>query len=694
MENFIIYIAKASGLIALFLIAYYALLRKETFFASNRGFLMAGLLTSALLPFARYTKVIWVDPAPKSEVAEQAVQTVNLDQLMMMQQQMIASAKAHESFTINWWYVACAIYAIGMLFFFTRFIIDFIAIRRILKGNAIIKEGRYKLIDSKKVSSPFSFFNYIVYNSAVLNTEELESIISHEKVHSRQRHSADMIISQLFCIAFWFNPLVWLYKRSISQNLEFIADAVAIRQLADKKSYQKTLLKITLQPECIAITNHFYQSLIKKRIVMLNKKQSKRRNSWKYAIILPALAAFMLAFQVKVVAQEKATTISTASDEKTKVSVSIEKDATDKELAEEVKIFKDEFDADITFSNIKRNASGEITSIKVNVKDKTQSRDFMMMGNGKPIVSFNIEIEKNGDATENKIFFGNPGKNVSISAGTISVASNTANDTEPNFIARTSDDEDNASGNAGSATINPYKGALIIVNGVKQEKNTDVTQFQVPKGQSISYMNTLTPKEAKKKYGKEGKKGAVEIGTVKTPRNVLQISPNYTYKGDDEGQDMGYEMPPMPPMPPMEDIMSYARMGVNEGMKALSEIDWQKEMDFKGLSEEDRKEIQEEMKKARIEVEKAMNDPEIRKEMDEARSLSLARGMKAGAERGRAESIRKMSDSERLRADKERLQVQKELLQTKKELMKTEMELQKMKMELERDRQKLKKKSN
>jgi len=207
-------------------------------------------------------------------------------------------------------------------------------------------------------------------------------------------------------------------------------------------------------------------------------------------------------------------------------------------------------------------------------------------------------------------------------------------------------------------------------------------------------MNTLTPKEAKKKYGKEGKKGAVEIGTVKTPRNVLQISPNYTYNGNDEGQDMGYEMPPMPPMPPMEDIMSYARMGVNEGMKALSEIDWQKEMDFKGLSEEDRREIQEEMKKARIEVEKAMNDPEIRKEMDEARSLSLARGMKAGAERGRAESIRKMSDSERLRADKERLQVQKELLQKKKELMKTEMELQKMKMELERDRQKLKKKSN
>jgi hypothetical protein len=38
---------------------------------------------------------------------------------------------------------------------------------------------------------------------------------------------------------------------------------------------------------------------------MLNKNQSKKINSWKYALVLPALVAFCVLFQVKVVAQEK-----------------------------------------------------------------------------------------------------------------------------------------------------------------------------------------------------------------------------------------------------------------------------------------------------------------------------------------------------------------------------------------------------
>ena len=693
MEDFIIYIAKASGLIALFLIAYYALLRKETFFISNRGFLLAGLFTSALLPFAEYTKVIWVDPAPKVEAAEHTGQSIDLNQLMLLQQQMIMeTAKQEQSFTINWWYVACSIYVIGVLFFFTRLIIDFIAIRRILKGNKIVKESGYKLINSKKVSSPFSFFNYIVYNSAVLNTEELESIISHEKVHSRQRHSADIIISQLFCIAFWFNPFVWFYKKSISQNLEFIADAVAIRQLADKKIYQKTLLKITLQPECIAITNHFYQSLIKKRIVMLNKKQSKRRNSWKYAIVLPALAAFMLAFQVKVVAQEKSPAVNSVSQEKTKIAITVSKNDTDEELAEQAGIFKDEFDADVTFSNMTRNASGEITALTVTVKDKNNSRNYIVNGD-EPIKTFSIEMEKSSDTGENIISFGNFGKNNSITANNIRYASSDTlskkNIKAERPVVIASPAYENSNNNPVGTNI--YKGALVVVNGVKQEKDTDATQLQLPKGQTISYMNVLSAKEAKKKYGREAKKGAIEITTKKVAPNVISYPANYSYSySDEEDAREGFEMPPMPPMPPMDEIMGYARMGVNEGMKALSDIDWQKEMNFEGLSIEDRKEIQEEIKRAKIEIEKAMNDPDVKKAMTEH---SFAKGLKQGADRSKIERIREMGDRDRLRADKERLQAQRELMQAKKELFKAKMELQKARMELEKNKFKSKQKA-
>lgn len=278
-----------------------------------------------------------------------------------------------------------------------------------------MQQEDFKYIDSEAVQSPFSFFKYIVYNSAVLQPQEVDNIIAHEKVHSGQKHSLDVLVSQIFCIVFWFNPFAWLYKKAISQNLEFIADSVAAKQVIDVKAYQITLLKITMQPERIAITNHFYQSLIKKRIVMLNKQQSKRRNFYKYALIVPALMAFVLLSQVEVVAQEKEQTKKQPSAppknvNDLKIVMDVTSVATDKELKEDVAIFKQEFDADVTFTNIKRNAKGEITSIKATVKDKDHQANYpvyeISTNGNTPITAFTIDIEQDKKTGKNIINFG------------------------------------------------------------------------------------------------------------------------------------------------------------------------------------------------------------------------------------------------------------------------------------------------
>ena len=64
METIYLYFIKCFGLIALFFLAYYFLLRKETFFTGNRWFLLAGLFTSVLLPLVFFTKIVWIDPTP------------------------------------------------------------------------------------------------------------------------------------------------------------------------------------------------------------------------------------------------------------------------------------------------------------------------------------------------------------------------------------------------------------------------------------------------------------------------------------------------------------------------------------------------------------------------------------------------------------------------------------------------------
>jgi hypothetical protein len=309
MEAFYIYLIKSSGLIALFYLAYHFMLRKETFFTSNRWFLLLGLFTSVLMPLVVFTKIIWVEPTP-----------VNYDWSSLP-----ITTTVNEDHTEEYIYLGLTVlYFMGTLFLLTKFGFDFYSLQKVLKGKIIKLQADFKFIDLQDNLAPFSFFNTIVYNSSLYSSSELENILEHEKVHSEQNHTVDVLISRLFCILFWFNPFIWLYKKAILQNLEFIADKEATKKISDKKAYQLTLLKITTHENCVAITNHFYQSLIKKRIVMLNKNQSKKSNSWKYTLVLPALVAFVSLFQIEVVAQEKVKEETSKMESKNPVTTTLE----------------------------------------------------------------------------------------------------------------------------------------------------------------------------------------------------------------------------------------------------------------------------------------------------------------------------------------------------------------------------------
>lgn len=506
MESLFVYLAKASGLIALFFLAYYLFIKKETFFTSNRFFLLSGLFTSALLPFLVYTKIIWVDPLPP-------ITTFVIDGPILQS----ATVPQEPSFEINWWYIAAGIYFAGVLFFLIRFMADLFKIIRLLKGKEIKREKGFLLIDLEAIQSPFSFFRYIVYNSSLLQPNELKNIIAHEKVHSRQFHSIDMLISQLFCTLLWFNPFVWMYKKVISQNLEFIADAEATKEIPDVQAYQKTLLKITLQPECLGLTNHFYQSLIKKRIIMLNKEQSKKRNLWKYATVVPFLVTFIYLFQTEVIAQEK-TTKSTTENGKTttkfKIALEINKDSDEKELNEEKLYFKQEFDADIYFSNISRNAKGEITAIKVSVKDKDNQTSYPVYevtknkNNNSPIRPFSVAIEREEGTDKNIITFNDPVKRQVLSKGEIIKADN-------KDVTAQQDESPKENWTVNSITKNG-KESLIIINGVKQNPGEAVS---IPLHYEVDNVKALSHNEAVEKYGESAKDGAMEI-TLKEDKNT------------------------------------------------------------------------------------------------------------------------------------------------------------------------------
>jgi len=376
METLFIYLAKASGLLAVFYLAYHFLVRKETFFDGNRWFLLAGLFTSALLPLFFIKKIVWVE-RPK----------ISMEDLVAYTQHTVSNTKeiqAVEAF--DWMQLIWISYSLIALVLVMKIVLNLYSLYRMLRQQQMFKREGYTLVDLDDNISPFSFFNYIVYNSDFYTDDELQSIILHEQVHSKEHHSADILIAKLFCVVFWFNPFVWLYKKAIAQNLEYIADQKAIQQLDDRQAYQKALLKVVSHQNCLSITNHFYQSLIKKRIVMLNTNQSHKRNTWKYAVILPALLGFVLLFQIKVVAQEidLATWTKNISNNN-EVSVKIDKNCSDAQLKKEAAKLKDEHGVTLKFSKVKRNTLGEITCIKVSYKDENGKKGATQINGDEPI---------------------------------------------------------------------------------------------------------------------------------------------------------------------------------------------------------------------------------------------------------------------------------------------------------------------
>jgi hypothetical protein len=374
METIFIYLLKSSGLLALFFLAYYFLLRKETFFDGNRWFLLSGLITSLLLPLFFIKKVIYIE-RPKYTMDD----LIAFSNQHPVVQNNVSAVEAFDWMQFIW--VSYGIIALVLLF---KIVFSFVSLYRMLFQQQIIKKEKFKLINLNQNIAPFSFFNYIVLNANLYSNEELQSILLHEKIHSQEKHSIDVLVAKLFCIIFWFNPFIWLYKKAITQNLEYIADQKAMQQLEDKKSYQRALLKVVTHQNCLSITNNFYQSLIKKRIVMLNKNQSQKRNTLKYALIIPALIGFVFLFQVKTIAQEKESVTVYASPIE-EIKVRIDKNSTEEKLKQESKRLKDEQGIILKYSKIKRNAKGEITEIKVDYKDKNGNKGTSHIKGNEPI---------------------------------------------------------------------------------------------------------------------------------------------------------------------------------------------------------------------------------------------------------------------------------------------------------------------
>ena len=162
-------------------------------------------------------------------------------------------------------------------------------IRAIFRSERLEAGGKTVLSNSHLHAS--SFFGYIFIDPSAVRESSFGHILEHEQIHSREWHSIDRIMVELFVMINWFNPVAWLIRKSVIENLEYLADSTVISRGTDSVKYQLSILNQYIGSA--SITNQF-SSQIKNRINMLNKDY-KLGSRWKLTLIFPFICIAFIA---------------------------------------------------------------------------------------------------------------------------------------------------------------------------------------------------------------------------------------------------------------------------------------------------------------------------------------------------------------------------------------------------------------
>ena len=283
------YILKLSISLAGVFVFYYFILRRLTFYNYNRWYLLGYTVLCFFIPLINISTVLQKNNWQQNGIVNW-VPVINSD----------AVRELPVTNQGNWgiWQWTIAIVIAGMLVMLCRLAIQLFSFKKMLQQAEPVSNDGMNLYQVNDNIIPFSFGNSIFINKHLHAEHELEEIIRHEFVHVKQRHSLDIIWAELLCIVNWYNPFVWMLKRSIRQNLEFIADHKVLENGINKTAYQYLLLKVIGNNQ-YSIANQFNFSSLKKRIAMMNKTKSAKRQLIRLLFLLPATAVLLLAFRTK-----------------------------------------------------------------------------------------------------------------------------------------------------------------------------------------------------------------------------------------------------------------------------------------------------------------------------------------------------------------------------------------------------------
>ncbi|MCH5721300.1 M56 family metallopeptidase [Niabella hibiscisoli] len=154
-----------------------------------------------------------------------------------------------------------------------RLIRNYLIIKKAVRQGQVFLIEKIQVVLLDQPLTPHSFLNTIFLNRDEYNSGKVEAeVIQHEIAHVKQKHSWDICLLELVQVFAWFNPVIYLYKKSIKINHELLADASVVKQLDNVRSYQEILLRRAIAQSTFVLASSFTFYTTKKRLVMLTKK--------------------------------------------------------------------------------------------------------------------------------------------------------------------------------------------------------------------------------------------------------------------------------------------------------------------------------------------------------------------------------------------------------------------------------------
>lgn len=275
------YILESIAFQLLFLVIYDFFLKRETFFQWNRVYLLGTYALSMLLPWIKiealknrlpqqfngYSEFLWNLKQPETEG-------------------IVANAPS-----FDWTWQEMLLYG-GMMVATLILGHKLWQLYQLKRNGKVIRYADFTQIVIANSTLAFSFFKSIFLGDKVVQRKH-DTIIAHELVHIQQGHTWDLLFFELMRIIGWFNPLVYVYQNRTAELHEFIADAQVAK--VHKTEHYQQLLSQVFQTEHISFINQFFtNSLIKKRIVMLQKTKSKKVWQLKYVLLVPMVLGMLI----------------------------------------------------------------------------------------------------------------------------------------------------------------------------------------------------------------------------------------------------------------------------------------------------------------------------------------------------------------------------------------------------------------